>query len=67
MFPAVGNHEVWNDTEGFRVVLFVDFTRPLKQPWHWFNERLLNIGALAPFLREAGKKQSAWQKKFYKK
>jgi len=67
IFDDTYNHEVWNDTEGFRVVLFVDFTRSLKQPWHWFNERLLNIGALAPFLREAGKKQSAWQKKFYKK
>jgi len=67
IFDDTYNHEVWNDTEGFRVVLFVDFTRPLKQPWHWFNERLLNIGALAPFLREAGKKQTAWQNKFYKK
>jgi beta-hydroxylase len=67
IFDDTYNHEVWNDTDGFRVVLFVDFTRPLKQPWHWFNERLLNIGTLAPFLREAGKKQSAWQKKFYKK
>ena len=67
IFDDTYNHEVWNDTDGYRVVLFVDFTRPLKQPWHWFNERLLNVGALAPFLREAGKKQTAWQKKFYKK
>ena len=67
IFDDTYNHEVWNDTDGYRVVLFVDFTRPLKQPWHWLNERFLNIGALAPFLREAGKKQSAWQKKFYQK
>jgi len=67
IFDDTFNHEVWNDTEGFRVVLFVDFTRPLRQPWHWFNERLLSIGALAPFLREAGKKQTAWQQKFYKR
>jgi len=67
IFDDTYNHEVWNDTDGFRVVLFVDFTRPLRQPWHWFNERLLNLTALAPFLREAGKKQTAWQQKFYKK
>jgi beta-hydroxylase len=67
IFDDTYNHEVWNDTDGYRVVLFVDFARPLKQPWHWMNERLLSIGALAPFLREAGKKQTAWQKKFYKK
>ena len=66
IFDDSFNHEVWNDTDGYRVVLFVDFARPLRQPWHWLNERFLNIGALAPFLREAGKKQAAWQKKFYK-
>lgn len=66
IFDDTYNHEVWNDTDGYRVVLFVDFARPLKQPWHWMNERFLSIGALAPFLREAGKKQTAWQKKFYK-
>jgi beta-hydroxylase len=67
IFDDTFNHEVWNDTDGYRVVLFVDFARPLKQPWHWLNERFLSIGAFAPFLREAGKKQAAWQKKFYKK
>jgi beta-hydroxylase len=67
IFDDTYNHEVWNDTDGYRVVLFVDFARPLKQPWHWMNERLLSIGALAPFLREAGKKQTAWQKNFYRK
>jgi ornithine lipid ester-linked acyl 2-hydroxylase len=67
IFDDTFNHEVWNDTDGYRVVLFVDFTRPLRQPWHWLNERFLNIGAFAPFLREAGRKQAAWQKKFYQK
>lgn len=66
LFDDTYNHEVWNDTNGYRVVLFVDFARPLKQPWHWMNERFLSIGAFAPFLREAGRKQTAWQKKFYK-
>ena len=67
IFDDTYNHEVWNDTDGYRVVLFVDFARPLRSPWHWMNERFLSIGALAPFLREAGKKQTAWQKKFYQK
>ena len=35
------------------------------QPFHWLNQRLLNFGALAPFLREAGAKQKTWEKKFY--
>ena len=67
IFDDTFNHEVWNDTDGYRVVLFVDFARPLRQPWHWLNERFLSIGAFAPFLREAGRKQTAWQKGFYGK
>ena len=65
IFDDTFNHEVWNDTDGYRVVLFVDFARPLRQPWHWMNERLLNMGSIAPFLREAGAKQKKWEKGFY--
>jgi ornithine lipid ester-linked acyl 2-hydroxylase len=67
IFDDTFNHEVWNDTDGYRVVLFVDFARPLHQPFHWLNERLVNLGALAPFLREAGEKQKRWQEAFWKK
>jgi len=67
IFDDSFNHEVWNDTEGWRVVLFVDFARPLRQPWHWLNRSFIGLGALAPFLREAGQKQKAWEKRFYRK
>jgi aspartyl/asparaginyl beta-hydroxylase (cupin superfamily) len=67
IFDDTFNHEVWNDTDGYRVVLFVDFARPLRFPFHQMNGALLSIGALAPFLREAGEKQKKWEKKFYKK
>ena len=67
IFDDTFNHEVWNDTAGYRVVLFVDFARPLVQPFHWLNERFINLGALAPFLREAGEKQKRWQDAFWRK
>jgi beta-hydroxylase len=67
IFDDTFNHEVWNETDGYRVVLFVDFARPLHQPFHWLNERLINLGALAPFLREAGKKQKKWQDAFWQR
>lgn len=66
IFDDTYNHEVWNDTDGYRVVLFVDFARPLWAPWHWLNDQFLNISSIAPFLREAGAKQKAWEKKFYR-
>lgn len=65
IFDDTYNHEVWNDTGGYRVVLFVDFARPLRQPYAWLNRQVLSIGALAPFLREANDRQAQWQKKFY--
>ncbi len=65
IFDDTFNHEVWNDTDSYRVVLFVDFARPLKFPFHQMNEALLGIGALAPFLREAGARQKKWEKAFY--
>jgi beta-hydroxylase len=67
IFDDTFNHEVWNDTTGYRVVLFVDFARPLHAPFHWLNLRLLHLGTLAPFLREAGEKQKRWQDAFWKK
>jgi len=33
-FDETYNHEVWNDTDGFRFAFFVDFTRTLIPPWH---------------------------------
>lgn len=58
-------HEVWNDADGERVVLFVDFARPLRPPWHRLNERLLDSGRLAPFLREADARQRRWAAAFH--
>lgn len=37
IFDDTYNHEVWNDTSGFRVVLFVDFVRPIKFPFNLLN------------------------------
>ena len=66
VFDDTFNHEVWNDTEGYRVVLFVDFARPLRKPWDALNRAFLGLGPLAPFLREAGNRQKRWEALFYK-
>lgn len=66
IFDDTYNHEVWNDTDGNRAVLFVDFARPMRAPYGRINESVLNLAALAPFIREAGRKQTRWEKNFYK-
>jgi beta-hydroxylase len=65
IFDDTYNHEVWNHTDGYRVVLFVDFARPLRFPLNLFNHWIMNLAALAPFLREAKGKQKASEKKFW--
>lgn len=66
VFDDTYNHEVWNDTDGYRVVLFVDFQRPMTFPMDVINNALMNMAAFAPFVREAGTKQRTWEKRFYK-
>jgi beta-hydroxylase len=65
IFDDTWNHEVWNDTDGYRVVLFVDFERPLRWPLNYINHFIMNLAPLAPFLREARGKQKAWEKKMW--
>ena len=67
VFDDTYNHQVWNDTDGFRVVLFVDFERPLRWPLRALNHWMLNLAALAPFLREANARQEAAERSFWQR
>ncbi|NIP30110.1 MAG: aspartyl/asparaginyl beta-hydroxylase domain-containing protein [Candidatus Dadabacteria bacterium] len=66
IFDDTFNHEVWNDTNSYRVVLFVDFIRPLKFPFNILNSILIKYFANASFIKEAEKKHKQWEKEFYK-
>tara|TARA_R110002049_G_scaffold302929_2_gene496831 strand:- start:419 stop:1243 length:825 start_codon:yes stop_codon:yes gene_type:complete len=65
IFDDTFDHEVWNDTDGYRVVLFVDFERPLRWPMNLINHWILNFAGFAPFLREARGKQKDSESKFW--
>ncbi len=65
LFDDSFDHEVWNDTNGTRVVLFVDFVRPIRWPFNWVNWLVLNLSVFTPHLREASQNQKKWEKKFY--
>jgi ornithine lipid ester-linked acyl 2-hydroxylase len=56
-------HEVWNDSNIYRVVLFVDFLRPLPLPLALLNRLIVRLVAMTPFItvgikraREAGQR-----------
>ncbi|HEY0303105.1 MAG TPA: aspartyl/asparaginyl beta-hydroxylase domain-containing protein, partial [Rhizomicrobium sp.] len=65
IFDDAYEHEAWNRTDKTRVVLFVDFVKPLRFPANVLNWLLLHIAVFTPFIREGMDNQKAWEKKFY--
>jgi len=57
-------HEVWNDTNGTRVVLFMDVIRPLPFPLSLINRTIIKIISLSPLIQDARNNQTAWEEKF---
>ena len=66
IFDDAYEHEAWNRTPHTRVVLFVDFCKPLRFPANVLNWLLLHLAVFTPFIREGMDNQKAWEKKFYK-
>ena len=64
VFDDVWDHEAWNDTDGTRVVLFVDFLRPLRPPARWLNAIVLGAIAYSPFVQDGKARHKAWEKRF---
>lgn len=65
VFDDAYEHEAWNRTPHTRVVLFVDFRKPLRFPANFLNWLLLSLAVFTPFIREGMDNQKAWEKKFY--
>jgi len=53
-------HEVWNDTPDERVVLFIDFSRPMRAPVSWLNESVMWLIRRSPYARTLVKRFSRW-------
>jgi aspartyl/asparaginyl beta-hydroxylase (cupin superfamily) len=64
IFDDTFNHEVWNDTDETRVVLFVDVLRPLPSPWDQINRMIVKAIGFSPFVLDAKRNQEAWEKRF---
>ncbi|WP_108661105.1 aspartyl/asparaginyl beta-hydroxylase domain-containing protein [Acuticoccus kandeliae] len=66
VFDDTYRHEVWNDTDGVRVVLLIDVHRPLPTGLRKLNEAILRVAKHMPFVTEPVKKHREWEKDFYK-
>lgn len=65
LFDDSFEHEVWNDTDDYRAVLFVDFERPIRFPFNLLNKLVLSLAVFTPYIREAEQNLKVWEKKFY--
>ena len=60
VFDDTYDHEVWNDTANTRVVLLIQFERPLRNPGKWFADLFLAVVRRSAFVQEARTNISSW-------
>lgn len=53
VFDDTYSHEVWNDTSGTRVVLLIQFARPLRRPGRIVADLVLRLVRRSAFVQEA--------------
>jgi ornithine lipid ester-linked acyl 2-hydroxylase len=61
VFDDTWQHEVWNDTPATRIVLLVQFERPLRQPGKAIARAFLAGIRRSPFVREATDNIKLWE------
>jgi beta-hydroxylase len=64
IFDDTFEHEVWNDTDELRAVLFLDVMRPLPRPDALINTLIVKTIGLSPFIQDARRNQRAWEQRF---
>ncbi len=63
IFDDSFRHEAWNETDGVRVVLFIDFVRPVKFPFSLINRIAIWLIAMSPFIQDVKANQLRWDKR----
>ncbi len=63
LFDDTHDHEVWNDTDETRVVLFLDVVRPFEPPVDPLNRALITLISYSPFVQNAKENQEQWEKR----
>lgn len=67
VFDDLYPHQVHNDTDGVRAVLFVDFERPCRAPARWLNRLVLAAAPMSDEIRRGKTNHDAWEQAFYNK
>jgi beta-hydroxylase len=67
VFDDLYPHQVHNDTDGLRAVLFVDFDRPCRWPVSWLNRLVLAVAPMTSEIRQSKANHEMWEKDYYGK
>jgi beta-hydroxylase len=62
VFDDTYPHEVWNDTDELRVVLLIQFRRPVRQPGRFVRDLFIQAVRRSPFVQEARDNFYAWER-----
>jgi aspartyl/asparaginyl beta-hydroxylase (cupin superfamily) len=63
VFDDTYEHEAWNDSTGERVVLFVDFERPLGPFLRRINRLFIGLIARSPLVQDGIKRYEDWKRR----
>ena len=64
-FDDTYNHEVWNNTDGIRIVLLIDTKRPYKKFAERINNFVINGITNSVYVKDALKKNEDWENVYY--
>ena len=62
LFDDAVEHEVWNDTAGWRVALVLDVLRPLAPPFDRINARIVDHVGRMPIFAGLATRQECWER-----
>ena len=65
IFDDAYDHEAWNRTDKTRIILFVDFVRPLRFSANVLNWIILNAALFMPYIREGYDHHRRWERSFH--
>jgi len=65
LFDDTYNHYAVNETDELRVILFIDYMRPMRFPYNLINSAVMKISWAFPFIWRPLLRHRRWSRKFY--
>lgn len=63
IFDDTFPHEAWNNTDEVRVILFLDFIRPMRFPISMLNQGMIQLIALSPYVQSGKANFLEWERR----